>query len=122
MEPGEPGRRHLHRARRENRGSDICGVACRLTVAPDSLGARGKFPYETSLGERLHAAVRVVDHEPLLRPEELVRDDQRADGVVGDVGGFGGLFRPDFGGMKGRPVSRAFWERKREEWQREEMR
>src|SRR4051812_2010077 len=32
--------------------------------------------------EEPHAAVGVVDDEPLLRPEELVRDDERADRVV----------------------------------------
>ena len=35
-----------------------------------------------SFGEELHAAVRVVDHEPLARAEQLVGDDQRADRVV----------------------------------------
>ena len=32
--------------------------------------------------EELHAAVRVVDDEPLLRAEQLVRDHQRADRIV----------------------------------------
>src|SRR5680860_544716 len=34
------------------------------------------------VGEGLHAAVGVVDHEPLICTEQLVRNDQRADGVV----------------------------------------
>ena len=33
-------------------------------------------------GEELHPAVGVVDHEPLVRSEQLVRDDERPYGVV----------------------------------------
>jgi hypothetical protein len=35
------------------------------------------------IGEREHAAVGVVDHDHLTRTEQLLRDDQRADGVGG---------------------------------------
>ena len=34
------------------------------------------------VGEGLHAAVGVVDHEPLLGAEQLVGDDEGADGVI----------------------------------------
>ena len=34
------------------------------------------------VGEELHPAVRVVDDEPLVRPEQLVRDHERANCVV----------------------------------------
>ena len=35
------------------------------------------------VGEQLHSAVRVMDHEPLAGAEQLVRDDEGPDGVVG---------------------------------------
>ena len=35
------------------------------------------------VGKELHPAIGVVDDEPFLRAEQLVRDDERADRVVG---------------------------------------
>jgi hypothetical protein len=35
------------------------------------------------VGEKLHAAIRVMNDKPFLRAEELVGNDKRPDGVVG---------------------------------------
>src|SRR5262245_20431867 len=34
------------------------------------------------VSECLHAAVRVMDHKPLVRAEQLVGDNKRADGII----------------------------------------
>src|SRR5690348_7099234 len=34
------------------------------------------------VSECLHTAVRVMDHEPLVRAEQLVGDNKRADGII----------------------------------------
>jgi len=51
---------------------------------PDLRGVEALLqqPAHHLIGEGLHAAIGVMDHEPFVRPEQLVRDDQRADGVV----------------------------------------
>ncbi len=68
--------------------------------------AVGKEAADDFVGEELHAAVGVVDDEEFFGAEELVADDQRADGVVagaaagvandvsvafGEAGVFGGV-------------------------------
>ncbi len=64
------------------------------------LQAAGEKPAHNLVGERLHAAVGMVDDEPLARAQWLVRNDQRADGVVagaarGVADDVGGAFRKD---------------------------
>ncbi len=60
----------------------------RLRVAPAALiQARGleTFGEEAAhdlIREQLHAAVRMMDHEPFGRAEQLVGNDQRPDGVI----------------------------------------
>src|SRR6185312_8391608 len=53
----------------------VVGERCRPEAA-------GQQVLHDLVREELHAAVGVVDDEPLLRTEELVGDDDRADGVV----------------------------------------
>ena len=55
----------------ETVGAELRGLETRLEQATHHI-----------VGEELHAAVGVVDHEPLGGAEELVRDHERTDGVV----------------------------------------
>ncbi len=62
------------------------------------LQAAGEKPAHDLVGKRLHAAVGMVDDEPLARAQLLVRNDRRADGVVagaapGVADDVGGAFR-----------------------------